>query len=166
MTTGCTVLHGCHEGVHVLRLVGDVRYPVASSVTGLVTRVFDDDEVTDFVVDLSESTSIDSTNLGVLARLGIRVNRTCGHPATVITADPHIRELLESMGISGVCQVVDHGPTTDISTTAVIESEPVEQDQLARVMLDAHRALMDLSNSNHDQFVEVVRALETAAKQS
>ena len=160
MTTGCTVMHGCRGGVHVLRLVGDVRYPVASSVSGLVTRVFDDEDVTDFVIDLSESTSIDSTNLGVLARLGVWVNRTCGHPATVVAGDPHIRELLESMGISSVCQVVDHGPNTDISTTAVIETEPTAQDQLAKVMLDAHRALMDLSLSNRDQFVEVVRMLE------
>jgi hypothetical protein len=66
------------------------------------------------------------------------------------------------MGISAVCEVVDHGPETEVAATVVVESEPTARDELARVMLDAHRALMDLNRSNHDQFVEVVAMLERA----
>ena len=38
-----SVLHGYREGVHVLRFVGDVRYPIAPSLSEYLSRLFDDD---------------------------------------------------------------------------------------------------------------------------
>lgn len=157
------VLHGSHDGVHVLRFVGDIRYPLAPAVTELLSRLFSAGGVTGFVVDLTEASSIDSTNLGLLARLAVRAGECCGHRMTVVACNEDIRELLDSMGISTVCDIVGRSPNGGGATTTVADSGPVGEDALASVMLDAHRALMELSRSNREQFHDVVAMLERAA---
>ena len=158
-----SVLHGSREGVHVLRFVGDVRYPIAPSLSELLERVFAAGEVTGFVVDLSEATSIDSTNLGVLARLGVQVEGRCHHRATVVAPSADIRALLDSMGIDGVCEIIDRAPAVADASAVVAADAPATEDELARVMLDAHRALMDRSRANREQCRDGVAMLERAA---
>lgn len=163
-SSSATVLHGCREGVHVLRFIGDIRYPIAPSVTEFLAKLFDAGGVCGFVIDLTETTSIDSTNLGVIARLGLRVRECCGQAAVVVAAAPHIRTLLDSMGITGVCAVAEQRPASEEAVAAVAATESVAQTELARVMLDAHRALIDLSRSNRERFDAVVTELERATR--
>jgi anti-anti-sigma factor len=158
-------LHGARGGVHVLRFIGDIRYPLAPAVTELSNRVLAGGELTGVVVDLTETTSVDSTNLGMLARLAVRVNARCGHPLTVVADARDIRDLLDSMGISSVCELVDRRPDGGGATTAVADAGALGETELASIMLDAHRALMELSRSNREQFRDVIAMLERAAGQ-
>jgi anti-anti-sigma regulatory factor len=152
------VLYADHDHVHVLRYVGDVRHPLAASVSGfvdsLVPRLADDD----LVVDLSDTEAIDSTNLGEIARIADRLRAQGSKRAAIISPRPEISEVLYSMAFD---------EEFDICTESMVVSggQPIpdvgaSQDLSMRVILSAHRRLMKMSESNREQFTEVVELME------
>jgi anti-anti-sigma regulatory factor len=58
------------------------------------------------VIDLTETRSIDSTTLGLLAKLSIPVGKV-GLLPTVVTTHEDITRLLQSMGFDQVFNIVD-----------------------------------------------------------
>lgn len=151
------VLYARHRGVDVLRYEGDVRYPMAPSIERFITSKLVQGDGGELMVDLSDTESIDSTNLGLLARTANRMQERGGRRITIISSHGEIEELLNSMGFSDVFDIVHQqvpGATEEIPT-----SKP-EATELARVMLDAHRSLMRLNDKNEAAFRDVVEMLE------
>ena len=63
------VLHASHDDIHVLRFIGDIRYTLSPSIDRFLKEIFSGSPPAGFVIDLTETDSIDSTNLGLLARI-------------------------------------------------------------------------------------------------
>ena len=66
------ILVADHNGVYMLKFVGDVRVTLCATVDDYLHRMFDDREFKSVLVDLSETEGIDSTSLGILAKLSIQ----------------------------------------------------------------------------------------------
>jgi anti-anti-sigma factor len=152
------VLYADHDHVHVLRYVGDVRHPLAPSVSGFIDTLLERMATDDLVVDLSEADAIDSTNLGEIARIADLLNARGGKRAAIISPRPEISQVLFSMAFDEVF---------DICTESVgskggepIPTVPASKDVSLRVILSAHRRLMQMSESNRKQFSEVVELME------
>ena len=78
------VTHAAQQGVHVLRYFGTVNYTLAPGLQQFLQHLFVDDQVSGLVFDLTAAESLDSTNLGLMARANERVRET-GAPNSVIT---------------------------------------------------------------------------------
>ncbi len=153
------VLHASHEDVHVLRFIGDIRYPLSPSIDRFLDGIFAGPEPAGFVIDLTETDSIDSTNLGLLARIARRMQSLDARRVTIVSNRADITSVLTSMALDEVFDIVEH---TDLDTGASQEvpQEDTDQETLARTLLDTHRALMDLNDRNREMFQDVVAALE------
>ena len=101
------VLHGSHNGVHVLCFEGEIRYPMTPAVQRFVSGLFSAESVRGFVIDLTRTLSIDSTNLGELARIANRMRESQAPRITLISDREDINEILESMGFEGVFDIVE-----------------------------------------------------------
>ena len=65
------VLYAERSGYHVLKFVGDVRLSLSPMISGFLSQMQNTDDCLGVVVDLSETETIDSTALGLIAKLGI-----------------------------------------------------------------------------------------------
>lgn len=161
MTEG-QVFHASHEGVHVLRLVGEIRYPLCPALEGFVHELFAQGAPAGFVVDLSATECIDSANLGVLARIAERM-RVHGRPrVTIVAGKPDINEVLESLAFDEVFDITRH-VELPLGEARPVVLEEADREVMARTLLDAHRALMVLSEHNQEVFQDVVQVLERRA---
>ncbi len=158
-----TVLHAGHEGVEVLRYVGDIRYTLAPSLQNFLDGLLAGARPAGFVVDLQDTTTIDSTNLGLLARLAQRLRDESGLRLTVICGGPDIEEILRALGLDEVFDLVAQGESRVSGGDPVVLGEPSAGD-MARTVLEAHRALMALNERNRDQFRDVVALVEQQAR--
>jgi anti-anti-sigma regulatory factor len=152
------VLYADFDHVHVLRYVGDVRYPLAPSVSGFVDVLLPRMNGDALVFDLSDADAIDSTNLGEMARIADRLSEYGGKRAAIISTRPEISQVLFSMAFDEVF---------DICTESYVAQggEPIpavstSRDASLRGILTAHRRLMQMSEANRRQFSEVVDLLE------
>jgi anti-anti-sigma regulatory factor len=152
------VFYGDHDHVHVLRYVGDVRHTLAPSVSGFVDSLVPRLAGDDLVVDLSDAEAIDSTNLGEIARIADRLSARGSKRAAIISPRPEISQVLFSMAFDEVFDICTE-------PTALPGGQPIpdvgaSQDVSMRVILSAHRRLMQMSESNREQFSEVVELME------
>ena len=153
------VLHACHNDVHVLRFIGNIRYTLSPSIDRFLEGIFAGPKPAGFVVDLTETDSIDSTNLGLLARLAIRMQRLDAQRVTIVSNRADINSVLTSMALDEVFDIVkDTGLETDAAHE--VPQKNADRETLARTLIDAHRALMDLNEHNREIFRDVVAALE------
>lgn len=160
-----SVLYAEHDGTWVLRLTGDVRAPWCSPVDALLERIFADPALRSVVIDLRETTNIDSTMLGLLARIGVQSRNRLGSQPLLLSPRPDVRRLLDSMCLDKVLKIVDD----DVVARCVCDKAPdvrevpmVERSdaEVCDKVTGAHRALMDLDERNRAAFNDVVTRLE------
>ena len=143
----------------VLKCVGDVRLTFCSALNQTIEKILKTNSFKSIVIDLTEVISIDSTTLGLLAKLSILSKRKFGMLPTLASTNPDVSRVLDSMGFNQVFNVV-HTPAP---CPECLDDLP-EQDQSEAVVkervLEAHQILMSLNQSNRDAFRDLVSALE------
>ena len=153
------VLHASHDDIHVLRFIGNIRYTLSPSIERYLDGVFDDRQPAGFVIDLTETDSIDSTNLGLLVRIARRMQAPGAHRVTIVSNRADINSILSSMALDEVFDIVEHtGP--DEGEAMEVPQEIVDRETLSRTLIEAHRALMNLSEHNREMFQNVVASQE------
>ena len=117
-----------------------------------------------FIIDLSDCTMMDSTFLGVLAGLGLKVNATQSDPAPrlieLFNPNTRIAELLENLGVLHLFQVSHGDPTApEYANTCEHVPNTHSREALLANSLEAHRLLMDLHPDNVARFKDVAAFL-------
>ena len=163
-TTG-KVLHATHDTVHVLRFVGEIRHSMSPALECFLDQLLTQELAAGLVIDLSETEIIDSTCLGLLARMALKLRHQGQGKATLVSPRPDITDVLRSMSFDRLFNIVGEmlvsGP---ISERALKTPNERQEDVLLDTMLRAHRTLMALSECNRLQFQEVVEALKRESK--
>jgi len=151
------IMHGSHDGVEVLRYLGDVRYTLCMALDQYLEKLLQRPGLRGFVVDLTAAEGVDSTNLGLLARLA-RAMQKAGLPrVTLISTQPDINELLTAVGFDDVFDIVQ---TVAMPLDQMAEIPEASGDTPGRLLLEAHRELMNLNQANRARFQDVVQAFE------
>ncbi len=101
------VLHARHGDVHVLRFIGDIRYTLSPSLERFLEVIFAGPKPAGFIIDLTETDSIDSTNLGLLARIANRMQALRAPRITVVSNRADINSVLTSMALDEVFDIVE-----------------------------------------------------------
>ena len=67
-----------HDGIYILKLVGDVRVNLCTAIDDYFEHMFEDPDLESVLVNLCDAEGIDSTTLGLLAKLALRFKRQFG----------------------------------------------------------------------------------------
>ena len=124
-----------------------------------------------FVLDLSECVLMDSTFLGVLAGLGLKLNGGSADEAQrgveLFNPSPRITELLESLGVLHLFRIAQGAPAV-VAAAAPVEHAPLNpsKSEVTRTCLEAHKILMDLSPANVAKFKDVAQYLAEELKKA
>lgn len=167
MDTG-KVLYAQNNGLVELKFVGRVRlgdaFAVSASLDSFVDHLFNERDFEKVVIDLSEAENLDSTNLGLLAKVGRLTKEETGHPATIISGNPDIDIILRSVGFDQVFMIVPEGAleTNDLSEMEAVNEE--EKD-FAHMVLEAHRALAALNDKNQETFKNIIDVFESEIRE-
>jgi hypothetical protein len=97
--------------------------------------------------------------LGLLAKLSILSRQKVGLLPTVVTTNPDISRLLQSMGFDQVFNIVDR-PIPCPECLTDLPSQDQNEEVVRSKVLEAHKILMGLNDSNREAFHDLVNALE------
>ena len=118
------------------------------------------------VIDLQSTENLDSTTLGCLARLSIRVKKLNQRVPTLICDSDNLKRVLSSMGFQDVFMIVDLEAYAALSLPALPEgielpagTDLAMESTRARVIA-AHKELMTMNELNAETFKDLVTALE------
>lgn len=153
------------EGVCVLKLTGDIRYTtgpaavISRSLDTFFDKLFAAGDIQDVVVDMSETTAIDSTNLGLLARLYTWMQERNGRRPTIVSTNPDVTRTLESVGFDRVFAIVSEPRSIQASLERLPQVEGTQREML-QLILQAHRRLMEMSEDNAEMFAPAVALMD------
>jgi anti-anti-sigma factor len=153
------ILAAHHDGAYVLRFEGDVRLTLCTTIDDYFNKMFEDPDFASVWVDLCSAEGIDSTTLGMLAKLALRVEEQFGFQPVIYCCEPGINRLLKSMGFQQLFVLREEL----CSNPEDIDEIPVVQGSEAAVkekVIEAHRVLMDLSDENRARFKDLMSVLE------
>jgi anti-anti-sigma factor len=159
------ILHASREGIHVLRFIGDIRYTLGHSLDRFLEGLFAGPTPAGFVIDLTETDCIDSTNLGLLVRIAREMQDHNAPRVTIVSNRPDINAVLTSMALDEVFDIVARTAVQPGGEQELPRKDP-DREALSRTLLKAHRALMELSERNEETFRDVVTQLEHSAPDS
>jgi len=158
MQTG-KLLAAKSNDIYLLKLVGDVRLTLCCTLDQLFEQVFSDQDVQSIVIDLSQADNLDSTTLGLLAKIAVKASVAGLNQPSIISSNSDITLLLESMGFRQYFLIMDQPVTTSDALQEVPQLAGSEEHIRTQV-LDAHRTLMAMNDQNKEAFKSVVQALE------
>ena len=124
-----------------------------------------------FVLDLSECVLMDSTFLGVLAGLGLKLSGGNGdhgrHGVELFNPSPRITELLETLGVIHLFKTTQ-GTFIPPAAAQPVEHAPTNPSraEVNRTCLEAHETLIALSPANAARFKDVAQFLAEGVKKA
>jgi anti-anti-sigma factor len=146
----------------VLVLKGQVRYMTAKALRSFLDHLLAK-EVTDTVlIDLRELDAIDSTGMGLLARLG-RFTLEHGRRAVIVCSVQDVVTCLQSAAFDSLFIMLEKWPFDEEAAVLEVplDARDLVPEIIGHIMLDAHRELVSLSDDNRRNFGAVVTALES-----
>jgi anti-sigma B factor antagonist len=114
-----------------------------------------------FTFDLGECTVMDSTFMGTLAGMALRL-RESGGTLLVRNVNERNFELLRNLGLNNLFEIV---PSAELAATGTAEGALETENDLSRsehaaCMIEAHEALVDAAPENLARFKDVLEYLK------
>jgi anti-anti-sigma factor len=158
--------YGHCEDALVLSFKGRLHYAAAEPVRAFFERVPARDDET-VIIDLRELVAIDSTGMGLLARVG-RKTLERGRRAVIVCSNDDVGICLRSAAFDRLFLLLDSWP---LETEVTMHEVPRDKTRLVphdlgRLMLEAHRELAGMSDENRRTFANVISALESEVGES
>ena len=156
--------HGLRDHVSVLKLEGQLRYPHAHALRRLADDLLAEEQIETVLLDLRGVELIDSTVLGVLARMGRANLERRGRRAIVVCAPGEVATCLLSSALDTLFAMVDDytfEPSVSLVEVPIEPPKGVLEAKLGQLMLEAHRDLSAVNPRNSQAFQDVISALES-----
>lgn len=154
------VFYGEQDGVLFIRLVGVVRYTNCGALSDLVASLFDGKTYEQIIIDLRRAESIDSTNLGILAKIAKHTESVKAEQPILVCNNPEIRQIITSMGLDKVYDICLQTESCCKVYRKLEGHLETSDTNLNRVMLDAHQELAVMNDENREAFEDVIKALK------
>jgi anti-sigma B factor antagonist len=124
-----------------------------------------------FILDLDECATMDSTFLGVLAGLALKLSDDQQKPVKpaleIYKPNERVLELLDNLGIAHFFTQIATPPVLAGEFTATAPAEtPASKEELSQTCLEAHKTLMAVNPNNIPKFKEVTQFLAEDLKKS
>lgn len=159
MTTG-KIQFAESEGTFVLKFIGDVRLTLCAALDAYIEKIFSVLTFNAIIIDLTETDGIDSTSLGLLAKLSILSRQKVGFLPTLVSTQDDMNRLLQSMGFDQVFNIVSEITPTETQLED-LPGQELSEELVKDKVLEAHRILMNLNEHNREAFRDLVSALES-----
>jgi len=153
------ILAAEYDRIPVLKLVGDVRVLMSSTIENYFQSIYSKAILDAMIVDLSETKGIDSTALGLLAKMAIQLRNRFNVKPSIISTNKDITRIIKGMSFDIIFDIVEE-PLSNEAEFGELSLVSESEDAIKKKVIIAHQALMTLSEENRLEFQDLVTALK------
>lgn len=149
------------DGVYTLKFIGDVRLTLCGTIDNFFDTRLKEGLFDSVIVDLTQAEGIDSTTLGLLAKLAIHVKEKYEQMPTIVSTDSGINRILKSVGFDRIFRLLDQ-PLEVPGQLGELPQVHLSKDDLRKRVIAAHQTMMSLNDANREKFQDIMSVLETS----
>lgn len=161
-------------GVEYIKFRGTVRYSHCGGLETHIEQLFKNNSFDEIVIDLEEADILDSTALGLLARVAIELKRHTEKKPSIFVRQGELLNILERVCFDRVFNILLDTCLRDtcLRDTCLRDTSRVEQGELKPLVsfpeseqkilqrvVEAHRHLAELSKENEYLYKDITSAL-------
>ncbi|MBN2008776.1 STAS domain-containing protein [candidate division KSB1 bacterium] len=141
----------------VFKFVGEIRHTLCSGFDTALNQSFKKNIKT-YIIDLINAIYLDSTSLGLIAKIA-RFTHLHHYPKpTIFSTNENVNMILQSMGFDDIFVIRDANAES-IDGLVAVEQRTMNKQETHKMVLEAHKILMDLNEKNKEAFQNVVDLL-------
>jgi len=114
----------------------------------------------EFVVDLQNCPVMDSTFMGTLAMIALRLKEIGQGRLQVVNLNERNHDLLSNLGLDQLFSIDGSGPAGATAAQKPLDEGPAAKTAQAQTMLEAHEALVEAAPENLTKFKDVLEYLK------
>lgn len=145
---------------YLIKLVGDVRLTLSGSLNRYMDVLFGNNNVQSVVVDMLDAKAVDSTTLGLIAKLGLHCREQYQMNVKLFCQNPSIIRTLECMSFDEIIDIFQQSPDQFDAELRCLDAVTSEVDEVRQQVLEAHKLLIKLNPKNGAEFTDLINALE------
>jgi anti-anti-sigma regulatory factor len=148
-----------YDGVYIFKLLGSFNFSLCPAVEGFMRTLLTENGMRPVVVDMTETTGVDSTGMGLLAQIALHSKRMLQAKPTLLVSGNDILKILKGMDFDSVFNIL-HGDGIVGAVFQEIQPIAADEKEMAGHILAAHRTLMSMGTENKAKFEQAIKVFE------
>ncbi len=142
-----------------IRFAGVIRYSQCAGLEAYINQLFLDADFTDIAIDLERAEMLDSTALGLLARISIEYKKISNKKPIIFLHNGELAQILKRICFDQVFNMVSK-PKNEFDMDFV-ELSPIStsDENTLECVVKAHNDLAGLSSDNAHFFTDITQAI-------
>lgn len=153
-----TILSARKESVEYIKFIGVIRYSQCAGLESHIDHLFSNVDFTEIIIDLEQSEMLDSTALGLLAKISIEYKNVSERKIVIFMKQGELANILKRVCFDQVFNFVNRSTEQGSSYTELPQQLKTEEEVMQSV-LRAHKSLAEISPDNEHFFTDITKAL-------
>ncbi len=150
------------EGRYIFKILGKATMKNSKNLSYFIDLNFD--EIIDLSFEMSETTYMDSTFLGMIAKIAIELKTKKNKKLVVLNPSQEAKGFLKQTGITKFIDIINEEEIKSESLKAISLETNDNMNDKSRYILEMHEVLMNLNDENKKVFQSVVDAMKKVVK--
>jgi len=154
-----TIMSARVDGIEYIRFNGVIRYSQCAGLESHIESLFTKPSFSEIAIDLENAQMLDSTALGLLARIAIEFKKLSDNKPVIFLRRGELAHILKRVCFDQVFNIVTQAKSKDDMDFVEIASVTNSEKKVLKCVLEAHKNLAQISEENSHYFTDITRAL-------
>jgi anti-anti-sigma regulatory factor len=145
------------EDTEYIRFKGVIRYSQCAGLEHHIEQIFMRKDFKQVIIDLEKAEMLDSTALGLLARVAIEARKFLSDKPIIFVKNGDILRILQRVCFDQVFNILADGKVLSSSQFFDISTLQMNENQTLETVIRAHQDLASLSASNKEMFKDITK---------
>ncbi len=154
-----TILSARVDSVEYIRFVGIIRYSHCAGLETHINRMFNESGFKEIAIDLEHAEMLDSTALGLLARISIEFSKMSDKKPVIFLKRGELAHILKRVCFDQVFNIVEKYKRAENLDFVELAFVTKNEEEVLECVVQAHRNLAEISEDNEHYFTDITKAL-------
>ena len=146
--------------IEYIRFVGVIRYSQCAGLESYINQMFKNPMFSGLAIDLEQAEMLDSTALGLLAKLSIEFKKISTDKPTIFIQTGELAHILKRVCFDQVFNIVSKPKESNGIDYVELASVSQDEKQVLKSVVEAHRNLAQISDANKSYFTDITKAIK------
>ncbi len=152
-------LYAFEKKTYFVKLIGGLTYVSCAGFKSFTDKLLNENLADEIFFDLTQTTSIDSTNLGILAKCALHyVNKKNTKPI-IYSKNGDVNTILSKNGFDTIFEIITNNEIPPREMHEVLTEKFTNRAGLNSTLMEAHEALSRINESNKLKYRDVLQLL-------